>query len=217
MIAGMEAQSEPAWERIGPDVWRCPLPGGMCADGAALEALPGVREAWTTEAGVACALEPGLGAPALPEPNGIPLVRPDGRLLTVPVDYSAGPDLAEAAEALGISAERFVGLHSGREYRCGTVGFAPGFAYLGPLPPPLDRLERRPSPRPRVEEGMVAVAVGRTAVYPGGTAGGWWLVGRTPLRVCDWRAGRFPIGVGDRVRFVSVAPEEARSLEGAWL
>jgi hypothetical protein len=213
----MEARSEAAWERLGLREWRCRLPEGEFADVGQLENLPGVREAWSTEGAVACALAEGASSSILPEPGQILRQCPEGRLHVVPVDYAAGPDLAEAAAVLGMDAGRFVELHSGQEYRCGCVGFAPGFAYLGPLPSPLDQLERRPSPRPSVEAGTVAVAVGRTAVYPGGTAGGWWLVGRTPLRVCDWRAGRFPIAVGDRVRFVPVTSAEAAALEGSGL
>jgi KipI family sensor histidine kinase inhibitor len=81
------------------------------------------------------------------------------------------------------------------------IGFMPGFAYLGSLDERL-RLPRRATPRLRVPAGSVAIAGEQTAVYPLDTPGGWWLIGRTSLRVFD--AARDPASlfqVGRRVRF----------------
>jgi KipI family sensor histidine kinase inhibitor len=81
------------------------------------------------------------------------------------------------------------------------LGFAPGFAYLGPLDPSLV-LARRADPRPRVPAGSVAVAGDQTAIYPLDTPGGWHLIGRTDVLVFD--PARDPpslLAPGDRVRF----------------
>ncbi|MBO0708388.1 MAG: carboxyltransferase domain-containing protein, partial [Candidatus Dormibacteraeota bacterium] len=68
-----------------------------------------------------------------------------GRLHRVPVVYD-GPDLEEAAQALGMPVEELIHLHSEPTYRCFMVGFVPGWAYLGPLPERI-RLPRRAVPR----------------------------------------------------------------------
>jgi KipI family sensor histidine kinase inhibitor len=125
-------------------------------------------------------------------------------LVTVPVHYGGqdGPDLAEVAEATGLTPAQVVERHAAQTYRVFLLGFAPGFAYLGTLPAELE-VPRRPSPRPRVPPGSVAIAGRQTCVYPSATPGGWQLIGRTDLRVWDPR--RTPPGTfrpGQPVRFV---------------
>lgn len=205
------------WRRIGRAAWL--LEHGPDAPAvAALEALPGVIESWRTSAGTAVSVDPGAFDPAcLDDRLPTELLSDSGKVLTVPVDYSQGEDLDEAARLLGLTPDEVVTLHCSGEYLCSSVGFAPGFAYLGPVDSPLSSLGRRASPRPRVEKGTVAVAAGLTAVYPGGTPGGWWLLGRTPLTVCDWRDGYFGIGVGDKVRFRPVGRDEFDQMVGVRL
>lgn len=128
----------------------------------------------------------------------------DSALVEIPVRYGGedGPDLADVASRTGLTEAEVIDLHAGPTYHVFMLGFAPGFAYLGPLPEAL-RLPRRPDPRLRVAKGSVAIAAGQTAVYPHQTAGGWHLIGRTELAL--WDPG-LPeparVRPGDRVRFV---------------
>lgn len=127
-----------------------------------------------------------------------------GRDIEIPVRYGGedGPDLADVADRVGLSADAVVDLHAGTSYRVFMLGFAPGFAYLGPLPPPL-RLPRRAEPRLRVPAGSVAIAAAQTAVYPHVTAGGWNLLGRTDIQLWDPDAPEpAALRPGDRVLFV---------------
>jgi len=129
-----------------------------------------------------------------------------GRTHRVPVRYGGpdGPDLETVAERLGCSPARVVELHASSAYRVFMLGFAPGFAYLGPLVEAL-RLPRRDQPRPRVPPGSVAIAGRQTAVYPHGTPGGWHLIGRTEVAVWDARrAEPAMFAPGDTVRFEPV-------------
>ena len=83
-----------------------------------------------------------------------------------------------------------------------VVGFSPGFAYLEGLPSPLDRVPRRPRPRPVVPAGSVAIANGHAAVYPTASPGGWHLVGRTGFPLFSAQAPPYAVlAPGDRVRF----------------
>lgn len=123
-----------------------------------------------------------------------------GRLHRIPVVYD-GPDLQSAAEALGLSVEELVRLHSQPIYRCFMVGFTPGWAYLGPLPERL-RLPRRRVPRTHVPAGSVAIAGSQTGIYPLPTPGGWHLIGRTSVRL--FLPDSDPpclLRTGDRVKF----------------
>jgi KipI family sensor histidine kinase inhibitor len=132
---------------------------------------------------------------------------PDPDAITdLPVRYGgeSGPDLAEVAAACGLDEAGVVALHSGALYRVFMLGFAPGFAYLGPLPAPLV-LPRRATPRPRVPAGSVAIAGGQTGIYPLATPGGWHLIGHTAAPL--WDVTRTPPALlrpGGWVRFVLV-------------
>jgi antagonist of KipI len=129
-----------------------------------------------------------------------------GRLVVVPVRYGGedGPDLAEVARAHQLTEAEAVIAHASVEYTAFMVGFIAGFAYLGPLPAPLE-MPRRPTPRVRVPAGSVAVAGRQTGIYPVALPGGWNLIGRTSIRLFD-PLGDPPclIQAGDRVRFVRV-------------
>jgi KipI family sensor histidine kinase inhibitor len=113
-----------------------------------------------------------------------------------------GPDLLEVAAMHGLTAKQVVELHAGTTYQVFMLGFAPGFAYLGILPPALVT-PRRAAPRPSVRAGSVGLAGNQTGIYPIDTPGGWQIIGRTDLRLWDPR--RDPptlLAPGQLVRFV---------------
>ncbi|WP_156327382.1 5-oxoprolinase subunit B family protein, partial [Pseudomonas sp. NBRC 111128] len=89
--------------------------------------------------------------------------RQAGKLIEIPVHYN-GEDLADVAQALGISTDEVIRRHTGRDYSVAFCGFAPGFAYLsggaGFVVP------RRSTPRTRIPAGAVALAGGFSGIYP---------------------------------------------------
>jgi len=139
-------------------------------------------------------------AEALGRPPAPPAATGPGRLFEIPVRYD-GQDLADVARHTGLAPEEIAGVHAGVEHTVAFFGFAPGFGYLDGLPDAL-RVPRLPSPRVRVEAGAVAIAGGQSVIYPGGTPGGWYVIGHadTPL----WRPEHDPPTLfqpGDRVVF----------------
>jgi KipI family sensor histidine kinase inhibitor len=176
---------------------------------AALRKRSGVRDAAPGYAGVTVYYDPertsrralAAAVPKLLAARG--RVGPSGRLHRIPVSYE-GPDLAETTTELGLSLEQLVRLHTQPIYRVFMVGFVPGFAYLGPLPPRL-QLPRRRVPRTLVPAGSVAIAGEQTGVYPLPTPGGWHLIGKTSLRM--FLPDSDPPSLlrpGDRVKFFAV-------------
>lgn len=160
---------------------------------------------------------PGLGSvmvelePLGPEPEAlVPVLTgciatlataPDaGRLHTIPVVYD-GPDLGDVAALTGLTTDEVVAQHTGTELRVLFCGFAPGFAYLGDLPPSI-AVERLATPRTRTPAGSVAVAGRMSGIYPADLPGGWRVIGRTDVRLFDPRQDP-PVLLlpGDRVRF----------------
>lgn len=140
------------------------------------------------------------GALTAPVPTTAP--KP-GKTWEVPVRYD-GPDLPAVAEARGLTEAEVVRLHTARDYSVYLLGFAPGFAYLGPLDAAL-KMPRRELPRRSIKPGTVAIAGEQTAIYPLATPGGWHLLGHTDLRPFD--AQREPailFSPGDTVRFVAI-------------
>jgi biotin-dependent carboxylase-like uncharacterized protein len=124
-----------------------------------------------------------------------------GRLLTIPCRFD-GPDLDEVAALAGCSPDEVVALLTAGPLTATVMGFSPGFAYLEGLPSPLDRVPRRPRPRPAVPAGSVAIANGQAAVYPTASPGGWHLIGRTGFPLFSAAAPPYAaLAPGDRVRF----------------
>jgi inhibitor of KinA len=126
------------------------------------------------------------------------------RIVDVPARYGGedGPDLIDVAIALGMTAHDVIALHTSQAWRVLMIGFAPGFPYIGPLPPAL-HLPRRSTPRAAVPAGSVAIAAGLTGIYPSRLPGGWHLIGRTGLAL--FNVNREPpalLQAGDLVRFV---------------
>lgn len=127
-----------------------------------------------------------------------------GRIVRITVRYGGedGPDLEEVAATLGLTPADVVAAHTAQPLRVMMIGFAPGFPYLGPLPPAL-QLPRRATPRTAVPPGSVAIAAGLSGIYPAPLPGGWHLIGRTTLRLFDpYAEPPALLAPGDLVQFV---------------
>jgi UPF0271 protein len=168
----------------------------------ALRALPGAIDAVVTDRHAALSFEPdrapGDPLSALDAGGTAPRSSPALHLIRVRYD---GEDLEEVARRIGRSPSEVIQLHAGREYEVEVIGFMPGFGYLGELPAPL-QLPRRPSPRPRVPAGAVAIAGRHTGIYPFESPGGWNLIGRALGFLPFTAEGGAAWRLGDRVRFV---------------
>lgn len=126
-----------------------------------------------------------------------------------------GPDLADTARLLGVSADELVRAHAAARWQVAFTGFAPGFGYLVSDDWPFD-VPRLDTPRTRVPTGAVGLAGAFTGAYPRDTPGGWRLIGTTPAPLFDPDAASPALlAPGTRVRFRpparrgSTAPGEA--------
>jgi KipI family sensor histidine kinase inhibitor len=142
---------------------------------------------------------------------------PPGRRVELPCAYGGehGPDLEEVARRLGLTPEEVVRLHAGVEYFVYFIGFTPGLPYMAGMPERLTipRLER---PRTKTPPGSVGIGGTQCSIYPVESPGGFWLLGRTPLRLYD-PAAPDPIllRAGDRVRFRPIEPAEYDAIAAA--
>ncbi len=128
----------------------------------------------------------------------------EGPVQDIAVRYgnADGPDLETVADRTGLTTDQVIEAHASTVYTVYLLGFVPGFAYLGILPPELE-LPRRNEPRLRVPRGSVGIAGRQTAVYPFETPGGWHLIGRSDAVLWDSRReSPSLLRAGQRVRFV---------------
>jgi UPF0271 protein len=173
---------------------------------AALKAEPGVVDVVVSEAHACVYFDPAappqdprrvLGRLAVTPARG-----EEPPLITVRVRYD-GPDLEAVAESVGLAVDDVAVLHSSREYTVLSVGFLPGFAYLGEVDARI-AVPRLSTPRTRVPALAVGLAGRRTGIYPFASPGGWNLIA-TAVDFAVFRPDTgAQLGLGDRVLFERV-------------
>ena len=142
---------------------------------------------------------------------------PPGRRVELPCAYGGvhGPDLDEVARRLAMTPEEVVALHAGAEHYVYFVGFTPGLPYMAGQPERLTipRLDR---PRTKTPPGSVAIGGAQTSIYSVESPGGFWLLGRTPLRLYDPAAAEpILLRAGDHVRFRPIDAAEYDAIAAA--
>jgi KipI family sensor histidine kinase inhibitor len=132
-----------------------------------------------------------------------------GRVWQLPVCYDphVAPDLEDVARRTGLTPAEVVDRHSTETYHVYMLGFLPGQAYMGDLPPRLD-LPRRAAPRLSIPAGSLAIAMNMTCIFPLQSPCGWHLIGRSPVPLWDGDAGEALLAPGDQVRFAPVSLRE---------
>ena len=137
---------------------------------------------------------------------------------TLPICFDGpdfAPDLMAVADWAGLSCEDVMQDILGTTQTIYMLGFAPGQPYMGDLPDRI-AIPRRESPVPGIPTGAVLIATGKTVIYPSPNPTGWYVIGRTPVRIFD-AAAADPVllSPGDRVTFEPVDAETFRALEDA--
>lgn len=131
----------------------------------------------------------------------------DQKVFEIPVLYSQefGLDLDSVANQTGLTLEEIINLHTSKEYIVYTMGFTPGFPYLGGLDNKLD-VPRLKKPRIKVEKGSVGITGIQTGIYPIESPGGWNIIGRTPwdLFNADLESPS-RLKPGDKVKFFQIS------------
>jgi len=135
---------------------------------------------------------------------------PEGRrLFRIPTVYGTklAPQLSEAAQVAGMSAEDAVSSLSQARVRVQTIGFAPGQPYLGALPEAWD-IPRQQALTPVVPLGALVVAIRQLVLFSVTTPTGWRHVGQTAMRLFRPESDTpFVLRPGDEAIFDAVTPE----------
>ena len=149
-------------------------------------------------------------------------VRPQlnsGAALRLPVCFASeyASDIDDVAQSARLTPERVQELMLGSALRVFTLGFLPGFAYMGSVPKAL-RLPRLATPRRQIPAGSLAIAESMVAVYPFASPGGWRIIGRCPELMFDSRRD-LPslLNPGDSVRLEAISKEKYQQLRSTTL
>ena len=139
-----------------------------------------------------------------------------GDVIDIPVYYAeeVGFDLARMLTEKDLSLAEFINIHSQQTYLVYAIGFSPAFAFLAEVDKRI-QMPRLSTPRMKIPAGSVGIAGKQTAVYPIESAGGWNIVGRTPidLSLNDYdNLKRFM--VGHQVKFKPIDRQEFLALGG---
>jgi inhibitor of KinA len=127
----------------------------------------------------------------------------------VHVDYggASGPDLDRLATETGLSPAEVIAYHIAGNYRVYMGGFAPGYAYLGGTPAPI-QLPRKVKPETGHPPGSVIIAGGQCLITTLPMPTGWWVIGKARETVfMPEAADPFLLKPGDHVRFVDAAAQ----------
>ena len=136
-------------------------------------------------------------------------------LWTIPACFEGdhAPQLAEAARQAGVGTETAVREICARPLRAFALGYAPGQAYLGQLPPHWD-LPRQSDLTPTVHTGAVVTAVRQIIVFATTGPTGWQQVAMTRFKAFRPQDSHRPIPLspGDEVQLRPVSACEFDAL-----
>ncbi|CAM1344792.1 5-oxoprolinase subunit PxpB [Tenacibaculum amylolyticum] len=135
----------------------------------------------------------------------------------IPVCYDLdyGIDLEAVAQIKGLTPEVIIQSHTEAIYTVYFIGFLPGFLYLGGLQSQL-HIDRKAIPNLKVPKGAVALGGVQTGIYPQESAGGWHIIGNTPISFFDvTQENPCFVKSGDEVCFKSINKETYLTIEAA--
>jgi KipI family sensor histidine kinase inhibitor len=142
---------------------------------------------------------------------------PPARVIELPVCYGGelGFELEPAAARLGLAPDELVSIHAGAEYFVDFVGFTPGLPYMSGMPERIF-IPRLETPRVKTPPGSVSIGGMQCCIYSVESPGGFWVLGRTPVRLYD-PAVEDPIllRAGDHVRLRPIDRAEFDAIAAA--
>jgi len=125
----------------------------------------------------------------------------------IPVCYDLkyGIDLENFAKEKQLPISEIINIHKSRLYDVLSMGFLPGFMYLGFTNENL-HCERKERPSLNIKKGSIGIALDQTCIYPQDSPGGWHIIGISPLDFFDI-GSKSPCFArpGDKIEFIEIS------------
>jgi inhibitor of KinA len=134
--------------------------------------------------------------------------------IEVPVCYEMpfALDIENLCSKNNISIKEMIEIHTSKIYEVYSIGFLPGFAYMGTVDKRI-QTTRHEKPRLQVVAGSVGIAGLQTGIYPTNSPGGWQIIGRTPWIIFDPNPEKLTkFNVGDQIQFYTISEKEFDNL-----
>ena len=132
------------------------------------------------------------------------------RIISIPVLYEKdyAPDLEFVSKHTGLSIDEIIKIHTTHIYTVFMIGFTPGFPYMGISPKKLT-VPRKNTPSQQILAGSVGLAENQTGIYPIESAGGWQIIGNTPINFFDISLiSPSLFNIGDQIKFEALNNKE---------
>ena len=137
------------------------------------------------------------------------------KIWEIPVCYDEnfGFDLQNLSNSLSISKNKIIELHKSKVYDLLSMGFLPGFLYLGLTDNKL-YCERKNNPSLNISKGSIGLALNQTCIYPRKSPGGWNIIGNSPINFFDINSKNPCFATpGDKIKFYEISFSEHQNIK----
>ena len=137
------------------------------------------------------------------------------KIWQIPVCYDTkyAVDLESLANDKQLSPSEIIDIHKSKVYDVLSMGFLPGFMYLGFTHEHL-YCERKHSPSLHIKKGSIGVALNQTCIYPQDSPGGWHIIGISPIDFFDL-GSKTPCFAkpGDKIKFIEISSKQYQKMK----
>ena len=133
----------------------------------------------------------------------------------IPVCYDLkyAIDLENLAKEKKLSTSEIINIHKSKVYDVLSMGFLPGFMYLGFTDKNL-HCERKEVPSLDIKKGSIGIALNQTCIYPQNSPGGWHIIGVSPLNFFDLKSKNPCFAKpGDKIEFTEISNKQFQKMK----
>ena len=137
------------------------------------------------------------------------------KIWQIPVCYDIkyAVDLENLANDIQLSPSEIIDIHKSKVYDVLSMGFLPGFMYLGFTHKHL-HCERKQTPSLDIKKGSIGIALNQTCIYPQDSPGGWHIIGISPIDFFDL-GSKTPCFAkpGDKIEFIEISSKQYQKMK----
>ena len=136
------------------------------------------------------------------------------KIWEIPICYDPfyASDLEEFSKSKNLSKQDVIKIHKSKVYDIMSMGFLPGFMYLGNTDNRL-YCERKLRPSLNIKKGSIGLALNQTCIYPQDSPGGWHIIGSSPINFFDLKY-KSPCFAkpADKIKFIEISKSRYESI-----